>query len=177
MLTLEKFFNSKGPYVFRYPNDARGISNRFLNSNDIENHEQFTLIATSGNLEKPLKWHPSAKHTATGLNLHLVNKGGGVEPPLTPGYRIIHNLMLVMKVLIENLDNKDYFKQPIKPAQLSPEATETLSELRSGVSYGFPYEVLITFGSNPPKVYLWDGRLVINIPYSPIIIASLLPTE
>ncbi|MBI5420991.1 MAG: FAD-dependent oxidoreductase [Parcubacteria group bacterium] len=142
MLTVEKRTVSSGTSQFRYPDDARGIGERF--PNDVVSGSHFGVLDELHG-DKPINWHVSAQHTRAGTNFYIVSKGGGVEPILTPMYRIVHNLMLVGDEVVAHIDDEGYWKTSIKGGQL-PSEHKSIDTARNAISYGDP--------TSPSRVYM-----------------------
>ncbi|MBI5153467.1 MAG: FAD-dependent oxidoreductase [Parcubacteria group bacterium] len=132
MLTVEKRTVSSGTSQFRYPDDARGIGERF--PNDVVSGSHFGVLDELHG-DKPINWYVSAQHTRAGTNFYIVSKGGGVEPILTPMYRIVHNLMLVGDEVVAHIDDEGYWKTSIKGGQL-PSEHKSIDTARNAISYG-----------------------------------------
>ena len=110
--SLEEFLSSKGKGgKFRYGWDTRGIGKRNEGDDTIkiynENLKLLREMFPSGHLR--LEWNVSSSHTQLLENLFGVGKNF-CDPEVAPTYRIIHNLMLVIVDLVNNLDNEQYWK-------------------------------------------------------------------
>jgi curved DNA-binding protein CbpA/translation elongation factor P/translation initiation factor 5A len=160
-LPLEEFLSSKGEGgKFSYGWDTRGIRERNP-GDDTSKIYNTTLkllrkMSPSGSLK--LKWNVASSHTQLLENLFGVGKNF-CDPEVAPTYRIIHNLMLVMVDLVNNLDNEQYWKKDWERKILAKEQPSIVLKITSSSSqetkvgfeeenivFEIPFDLILRFG-------------------------------
>lgn len=157
-LPLEEFLSSKGKGgKFSYGWDTRGIRERNPGDDTIKIYNKtlklLRKMSPSGSLK--LKWNVAPFHTQLLENLFGVGKNF-CNPEVAPTYRIIHNLMLVMVDLVNNLDNEQYWKKDWERKILAKEQPSIVLEITGS-------------SSQETKVRFEEKNIALEVPFGLIL--------
>jgi hypothetical protein len=156
-LSLEEFLSSEGKGgKFRYGWDTRGIGKRNEEDDTIEIYNKTLKLLREMFPSDPLilEWNVSPPPKLL-ENLSGVGKNF-CDPEVAPTYRIIHNLMLVIVDLVNNLDNEQYWERDWEREILTKKQPSIVLEITSS-------------SSQKIKVRFEEKNIVLEVPFDLIL--------